>query len=322
MPTEFSESIENEVPDVPVNLNDASPIFEKRGPGFTMTEDVIVCKAFISTSEDPIAGRAQKGKVFKNKMFIVFNLMMSNQATYEKTMLSNASSSTKQTFLTAGSGGVYPKRKEDSIFERFTKKNSPEVSKFMGILETTDMESGENEEDHKNNCLNLYLQRYGKTFDFTECYEYLKDKTKFLLYKNKQNEPKKDERPIGNKMAKKAQQDAALIKLALDGLKDPPPISDVSTISIDENMKKSESAFYQNATNFLTQTGEALRIFMQQQQDSNEKQNEKEFLNMLGSPEKKVFIAEKMKLYISEMRAKRRKLEDVEIVLGDEDDSE
>ena len=134
--------------------DDSVLLVEKRGPGFTMTEDLIVCKSFIATSEDPIAGRAQKGKIFKNKMFNNYNIMIANQAAYEKTLLMTASGSTRQAYSTNNnSNGIYPKRKEDSLYERFVKNISPEVSKYMGILETHDMESGQNEEDHRNNCL-------------------------------------------------------------------------------------------------------------------------------------------------------------------------
>ena len=100
--------------------DDSVLLVEKRGPGFTMTEDLIVCKSFIATSEDPIAGRSQKGKIFKNKMFNKYNIMIANQATYEKTMLMTASGSTRQAYSTSNnSNGFYPKRKEDSVYEHF-----------------------------------------------------------------------------------------------------------------------------------------------------------------------------------------------------------
>ena len=284
------------------------PVIEKRGPGFTMTEDLIVCKSFIATSEDPIAGRSQKGNFFKNKMFIIYNEMIKKQTSYEKTMLLSASGVTKQVYATnTNSTGVYPVRKEDSVYERFTKKISPEVSKYMGILETHNIESGQNKEDHQNDCLNLYLQRYGKQFDYMECYNYLCDKVKFILYKSNQSDQKKVDRPIGNKMAKKAIQDASLIKLALEGMKDA-PISDVSTNSMEETVKKDEALFYKIAANFLDKTGDALNQYMVQQKLLVEKQNEDDFIKMLPSPEKKIILQEKVKLYIAELRAKRRKL--------------
>ena len=73
-------------------------------------------------------------------------------------------------------------------------------------------------------------------------YDYLCDKTKFLLYKNTQNDSKKTDHPIGNKMAKKALQDAALIKQTLESLKDP-PLSDVSTTSTDDTVKNKKQLF-------------------------------------------------------------------------------
>ena len=115
------------------------------------------------------------------------------------------------------------------------------------------------------------------------------------------------DRPIGNKMAKKAIQDASLIKLALEGMKDA-PISDVSTNSMEETVKKDEALFYKNAANFLDKTGDALNQYMVQQKLLVEKQNEDDFFKMLPSPEKKIILQEKVKLYIAELRAKRRKL--------------
>ena len=41
-----------------------------------MTEDYIVCKSFIATSVNPIAGRAQKGKAFKNKLYGIRSLRL------------------------------------------------------------------------------------------------------------------------------------------------------------------------------------------------------------------------------------------------------
>jgi hypothetical protein len=33
-----------------------------RGAGFTHTEDILACKAFIAASEDPFVGTSQKGR--------------------------------------------------------------------------------------------------------------------------------------------------------------------------------------------------------------------------------------------------------------------
>jgi hypothetical protein len=299
-------------PSIPITNNDnagTATVASKRGPGFTLVENLIICKAFIAASEDPIAGRAQKGKVFKHKMFVHYQLMIDNQATYDKTMLQQASAATKQAY--AGSllaAGSYPARKEESIFDRFVRKISPEVCKYLGVCDTTDIESGQTEDDHQKNCLEIFQQRYGRTFEFEECYNYLKDKTKFLLYRNKEDEKKKEDRPLGNKAAKKAAQDAALIKLALDGMKESPP-SDVSIMSNNESTKKEEDIFYHNATAFLNKTGDALGEYMSHQKAILEQQNEKEMLTLLATPEKKLVLQEKTRLYLAQMRVKRLKLE-------------
>ena len=60
------------VPDDPV-VDESYFLVEKRGLGFTTTEDLIVCKAVIATSEDGIVSHAQK------KIFINYNLMISNK---------------------------------------------------------------------------------------------------------------------------------------------------------------------------------------------------------------------------------------------------
>ena len=60
------------VPEDPV-VDESYLLVEKRGLGFTMTEDLIVCKAFIATSEDGIVSRAQK------QIFINYNIMISNK---------------------------------------------------------------------------------------------------------------------------------------------------------------------------------------------------------------------------------------------------
>jgi hypothetical protein len=284
----------------------------KRGPGFSLVENLLICKAFIAASEDPIVGRSQKGKVFQAKMYKVYSKMIENQAVYDKTMMAQASGITRDAYSATLTGtGLYPVRKEGSIHDRFVRKISPEVCKFMGVLDTTDKESGKNDDDHYQQCLTIYQQRYGHSFDYADCYHYLKDKAKFLLFKQKAADEEKAKaertRPIGNKAAKKAAQDASLIKQALEELKEPSPSSDVSSIS--ERINGQET-FYMNAATFLSKTGDALSSYMQQQQDQLDKQHEKDMLQLMATPEKREVMMEKSKLYVAEIRAKRRKLEE------------
>ncbi len=89
---------------------------------------------------------------------------------------------------------------------------SPEVMKYMGITETTDMASGWSMDDHKMACLEIYKQRYGNAFDFYSCYEYLKNKNKFSAFRTKCEEVSLGKRPIGKKKARQAEAYAKLVK--------------------------------------------------------------------------------------------------------------
>jgi hypothetical protein len=299
----------------------------KRGPGFSLVENVLVCKAFIVASEDPIVGRSQKGKVFKTKMFKTYSTMIENQTTYDRTMMSQASGTTRQAYSGQFVGtGHYPVRKENGIYERFIKKIAPEVCKFMGVLDTTPKDSGTNDDDHYQNCLTIFRQRYGHAFDFEACYTYLRDKVKFSLFRQRLDEEEKDKgkenvRPVGNKAAKKAKADALMIKQALDGLKkeekETNSTSDLSIASVSGGSAVGiQDFFYKSASDLIIKTGEALSTYVESQKLAQESQklaqdhsNEKEILNMMSTPEKKEILEEKKKLYIAELRAKRRKVE-------------
>lgn len=61
-----------------------------------------------------------------------------------------------------------------SCFDIFKQQISAEVMKYMGITETTEMSSGWSMDDHKTACLELFIDRYGRAYDFfPACFEYL-----------------------------------------------------------------------------------------------------------------------------------------------------
>jgi len=146
----------------------------KRGPAFTNAEDVIVARAFIAASENAICGAHQKGKVFKLHMFELYKELINKQNRTNQTLLEQSSNATHDEYLKRGVGVSLSFRSAESVFNRFKSQISPEVMKYMGITETTDMASGWSMDDHKMACLEIYKQRYGNAFDFYSCYEYLK----------------------------------------------------------------------------------------------------------------------------------------------------
>jgi hypothetical protein len=56
------------IPPISAVAKTAAEKQSKRGPGYTNVEDMIVARAFISASENPVCGNHQKGKVFKAHM--------------------------------------------------------------------------------------------------------------------------------------------------------------------------------------------------------------------------------------------------------------
>lgn len=277
----------------------------KRGPGFSQVENILICKAFITASEDPIIGRSQKGKAFKALLFAHYCTMIDNQSRCNsKTVMAQASGTTWLAYEGALVGtSMYPKRKERSVFERFTKKIAPEVCKFIDVLHTTAKESGMTDEDHYGNCLAIFKQRYGGSFDLEECYYYLKHKATFLLFKQrvdgddeKQEKAKQDSKPIGNKAANKAQQNAALTEQVID---EDNPNSDISDGSVASNGRAdSQVAFYQNASLLLAKTGDGdlLTMYMQQQKEISTRKRFWDDVN----PRKNKMLTETKNLYIAD----------------------
>ena len=295
--------------------NQQEPAPVKRGPGFTSLEDLMVCKAFIAASEDPIIGASQKGKAFKAKMHAMYVAIVDKQAAYDRMMMAQLSAGTRANVATGGVGpGVYHPRTQESLYARFKDKISPDVSKFLGVMDTTPKGSGTTEQDFIQECLDVFKERYGRPFDFVSCYEYLQDKAKYTSYVQKleeEEEKKPTARPRGTKAAKKAAEDAALIKQVLDQSKD--SVSVLSSQSSSQGPRQSD-LFFKEAVGFLSATGDAIKTYMEQQQDAR-------IVELLDTPERRELVKEQAKLRLAEMRAKRRRLEDQYVISPLKDNS-
>ena len=196
-------------------INHADAEKSKRGPGYTNVEDMIVARSFISSSENAICGAHQKGKVFKTHMLELYSRFIKEQMEADKALLERSSEATREEYMMKGVGVRYPDRSADSIYYRFKGIIAPEVMKFMGIHETTDMASGWSMEDHKTACLELYKNRHGRPFDFFAVYEYLHDKNKFSSFRTKIEEECCGNRPIGKKKMRQIESDTNLVKAIL-----------------------------------------------------------------------------------------------------------
>ena len=137
----------------------------------------------------------------------------------------------------------------------------------------------------------LLFRRYARPFEYMECKEYLELKPKYTSFAAKQEPKTKPTRPPSKKATLKAKSDAELVSKAVLAVKGETnrPIGGV------------QEGFFEQAGGFLAVASSALDGYIHSQQ-------QKAILELLDTPEKKQFAREQMKLQISEMQAKRRKL--------------
>jgi hypothetical protein len=289
----------------------------KRGPAFTNAEDIIVARAFIAASGNAICGAHQKGKVFKLHMFELYKELINEQNQANRTLMEQSSNATRDEYLKRGVGVSLSYRSAESVFYRFKSQISPEVMKFMGITETTDMASGWSMDDHKTACLEIYKQRYGNAFDFYNCYEYLKDKNKFSAFWTKCEEESLGKRPIGKKKARQAEADAKLVKTILSEVvvKKEQKVNGDSVISayessgecggVNDNTTGAGAVMgdvLQNISSVIAQVGTALLENMKAEQDMR-------LVQSLDTPDRKMYAKEQLALRLAETREKRRRIE-------------
>jgi len=134
-----------------------------RGPGYTVNEDLIVCRAFIAASENPIVGNNRKAKDFESALFHIYKELTPDHMHKDQQLINASSVSTCQEYLKEGIGIKFPERESKHILSRFH-KISRDGLKFMGIQETTDIASGENDEIHKKEVFGKIRQSTWKTF--------------------------------------------------------------------------------------------------------------------------------------------------------------
>ena len=132
-PTTVSASVPTASASMPTSGREKK---SKRGPGYTNVEDLMVAKAFIAASEDPIVGAHQKGNVFKTKMHQIYSNLIKDQTAADKDLLSRSSTATQEEYIKQGVGAVFCDRTSDSIFTRFKGQIAPEVMKYMCVQET------------------------------------------------------------------------------------------------------------------------------------------------------------------------------------------
>lgn len=183
----------------------------QRAPNYQRFEDIALCKAYVNCTENPIVGNDQKADTFWNSVLAKYNILKATECDDNDV--------------------VIVERDANSIRNRFQRtiaKTLREWNPFYKKI-ATDPPSGTPKEQWPGLASELYLDQYGRKFQFEHCVEILHQLPKFdpmvddvsdddedLLDYDGQPVPVNNttlamgsnmERPIGNKKAKQLEKD-------------------------------------------------------------------------------------------------------------------
>ena len=159
---------------------------------FSEEELVYLCQAYVNVSEDPVRGTDQRVDEFWDAVYNKFLKMCKLKCLPR--ILAQAE-----------------KKKSSSLKNKFRRDIMPDMNHFLGIMKRHPLASGENEEDQRKRCLEIFEKQYQKKFLFSSCVEILKNMPKFsvdtgandVLVNSQVYNSVKTPRPIGTKGAKR-----------------------------------------------------------------------------------------------------------------------
>lgn len=179
---------------------DSSTINPIRAPftRFSTEETIILCRAFVNVSEDPITGTDQKVCHFWTKVFNKFKELCARDGM-------------------CGAGNL---KTVASLCSKFKKSILPDVNHYVGLQKQIPMASGENEDDYKLRLESIFETRFKKKFTHGGCMDVLKQMPRFemmlkdddldidsTLVNSGVYSAVKTPRPIGTKVAKQIKEE-------------------------------------------------------------------------------------------------------------------
>jgi hypothetical protein len=215
---------------VAINLMREKPRGRKksgRGKGYTTVENMMVCKAWVAASCDPKNGSKQALKDFEDSIGLKYKEIKEEQ---EECDAAQRASNAIVGMVAAPGRNIpiivaYPYRSGTSVLEQFKRKISPDVLKWMGVLELTNdgepkYKSGEDYEHWIERMLEIFFTKEGKAFEYRECWEWLKDQPKFSIWKAESDVKRERiiKRPAGNKKAKQDEKEEKVIDKVISKL--------------------------------------------------------------------------------------------------------
>lgn len=170
----------------------AAPAQQARTRNFTAEEDLLLCKAYINVSQDPIKGNDQKANTFWDAVTASFKSMLKKY-----------------------SARASDPRLQQSLWNRFKRRIQKDVIAFNAIRKSLQVQSGESDEDFTNRAKVRFSEKYhGRAFQFFHCLEVLSAMPVFSIEDTEIIESSevaannsvysftKQDRPQGNKAAK------------------------------------------------------------------------------------------------------------------------
>eukprot|EP00816_Leptocylindrus_hargravesii_P010402 CAMPEP_0196823334 /NCGR_PEP_ID=MMETSP1362-20130617/87016_1 /TAXON_ID=163516 /ORGANISM="Leptocylindrus danicus, Strain CCMP1856" /LENGTH=322 /DNA_ID=CAMNT_0042203167 /DNA_START=57 /DNA_END=1025 /DNA_ORIENTATION=- len=148
-------------------------------------EDLLLSRAFVSASEDPVVGKSQSGADFREKIarcYVEF-VNFQNKENQKANKLLPPRHRMMDAYATD--------RTVQSLWNRFSSKISPAVTKFVSITATLPKDSGTNEDDFLRSCCAMWNETAGQSKNLKginfesqllECYEFLKNSPKWKMY--------------------------------------------------------------------------------------------------------------------------------------------
>jgi hypothetical protein len=143
-----------------MKANDLIKAGGKRGPNFIDADDKVLCKAFMSVSEDPIKGADRRKDEFWEEISQKFNSLLVDEANAEDLVLL---------------------RDATNCRNRFMKLILPGMNKFMKHYRAAyePLKSGWTEDMYIQRACELYEEQHGHAFKFTHCVTTLKQMPRF-----------------------------------------------------------------------------------------------------------------------------------------------
>jgi hypothetical protein len=141
------------------DIGRGAPKKTQRAMNYTETEDLLLTKAYVSVSNDPINGSQQRANIFWAKVHQKYKVLLSQQ----------------------GSKTGVVSRPVESLKQRYLKVIAKAVGKFNKFYRNlkTQNKSGWTKDDYIEEAARLYEEEEGKPFRFSLCVEVLHQVPKF-----------------------------------------------------------------------------------------------------------------------------------------------